>query len=429
MMKKTNLRRVAPALALATAALLMSACGSSADKPADTTVAAAAETTPAETTPAETTPAETTAPASADTTAAAAAETTAAAAETTVAAAAGAEDIVAEAKAFVDGQLTGSGGFEGPKEGPKAAAGKKIVYVASDLTNGGVTAVAEGVKEAVTAIGWTVEVLDGKATAQGRTDALNAAIASKPDGIILGGFDAVEQKTAIAQATDQKIPVVGWHAGATPGPIPEAGLFTNVTTDPLEVSKIAAFYAIADSNGTAGVVIFTDTQYEIAVKKADTMRDIIKKCPGCSVLSYENSPIAEADSKMPPLVASLLQKHGDKLTYMLAINGNYYGGSRQALKDAGKDPAGPPKQIAAGDGDAAEFKRIREGDYQTATVAEPLFLQGWQLVDEVNRALNGAPASGYLAPPGLVVKANVGSGDVFDPAAKYRDNFKAIWGK
>jgi ribose transport system substrate-binding protein len=405
----------------------MTACGSS-GTPADTTTEAAAETTaapaettaaPAETTPAETTPAETTA---------APTETTAAAAETTVAAAA-AGDIVAEAKAFVDGQLKGAGGFEGPKEGPKAADGKKIVYVASDLTNGGVTAVADGVKEAVTAIGWTVEVLDGKATAQGRTDALNAAIASKPDGIILGGFDAVEQKTAIAQATDQKIPVVGWHAGATPGPIPDAGLFTNVTTDPLEVSKIAAFYAIADSDGTAGVVIFTDTQYEIAVKKADTMRDIIKQCSGCSVLSYENSPIAEADSKMPPLVASLLQKHGDKLTYMLAINGNYYGGSRQALKDAGKDPAGPPKQIAAGDGDAAEFKRIREGDYQTATVAEPLYLQGWQLVDEVNRALNGAPASGYLAPPGLVVKGNVGSGDVFDPAAKYRDNFKAIWGK
>ncbi len=342
---------------------------------------------------------------------------------------AAASGIVAEAKKFVDGQLKGAGGFGGPTSGPKAIGPGKIVYVAADLTNGGITGVADGVKEASKAIGWQVDVLDGKATAQGRTDALNAAIASKPAGIILGGFDAVEQKTAIAQATDQKIPVVGWHAGATPGPIPSAGLFSNVTTDPLEVSKIAAYYAIADSNGKAGVVIFTDTQYEIAVKKADTMRDIIKKCSTCSVLSYENSPIAEADAKMPPLVASLLQKYGSKLTYMLAINGNYYGGARQALKDAGKPAGGPPKQIAAGDGDAAEFKRIREGDYQTATVAEPLYLQGWQLVDELNRALSGQPASGYLAPPGLVVKGNVGTGNVFDPAAKYRDNYKKIWGK
>ena len=356
------------------------------------------------------------------------ATTAVASSATTAAASSGGGDIVAEAKAFVDGQLKGSGGFEGPAAGSKSVGAKSIVYVAADLTNGGVTGVADGVKEAVAAIGWKVEVLDGKATAQGRTDALNAAIASKPAGIILGGFDANEQKTAIAQATAEKIPVVGWHAGATPGPIPDAGLFTNVTTDPLEVSKIAAYYAIADSNGTAGVVIYTDTQYEIAVKKADTMKDIISKCTGCSVLSYENSPIAEADAKMPPLVASLLQKYGEKLTYMLAINGNYYGGSRQALKDAGKPAAGPPKQIAAGDGDAAEFKRIREGDYQTATVAEPLYLQGWQLVDELNRALAGQPASGYLAPPGLVVKENVGAGDVFDPKAPYRDNYKKIWG-
>ena len=364
--------------------------------------------------------------AGAGSTAAAASATTTAAASATTAAAAGG-DIVAEAKAFVDGQLTGGKGFDGPSSGPKAAGPGTIVYVASDTSNGGIQGVFKGVQEAAKVIGWTVEEADGKASAQGRTDAMNQAIAKKPAGIILGGFDAKEQAAAIKQATDQKIPVVGWHAGATPGPVD--GLFSNVTTDPLEVSKIAAYYAIADSNGKAGVVIYTDRQYEIAVKKADTMKALIEKCSGCKVLSYENSPIAEADSKMPPLVASLLQKHGDQLTYMLAINGNYYGGARTALKDAGKAGAGPPKQIAAGDGDAAEFKRIREGDYQTATVAEPLLLQGWQLVDELNRALAGEKDSGYIAPPGLVVKSNVGDGDIFDPKAPYRDNYKKIWGK
>ena len=349
-----------------------------------------------------------------------------AAAPSTAAAAAGG-DIVAEAKAFVDGQLTGGKGFDGPSAGSKAVGPGKIIYVAADTSNGGIQGVFKGIGEAAKVIGWDVEEVDGKASAQGRTDAMNAAIAKKPAGIVLGGFDAKEQAAAIKQATDLKIPVVGWHAGATPGPVD--GLFSNVTTDPLEVSKIAAYYAIADSGGKAGVVIYTDRQYEIAVKKADTMKALIEKCTGCKVLSYENSPIAEADSKMPPLVASLLQKFGDKLTYMLAINGNYYGGSRTALKDAGKPAAGPPKQIAAGDGDAAEFKRIREGDYQTATVAEPLLLQGWQLVDELNRALAGQKDSGYVAPPGLVVKSNVGDGDIFDPKAPYRDNYKKIWGK
>lgn len=408
-------RRTSIALAILTAgSLVFAACSKSSPDTTAASETAAAETAAAETAAAETAPADTAAPA---------AETTAAAA------APAAGDIVAIAKDFVTKQLSGAGGFDGPADGPKAFGPGTIAFIQSDATNGGVTGVGDGVKEAAAAIGWDLKVYDGKATAQGRTEALNAAIAEKPAGIILGGFDAAEQKDAIKTATDQKIPVVGWHAGATPGPIPDAGLFSNVTTDPLEVSKIAAYYAIADSDGKAGVVILTDTQYEIAVKKADTMRDIIKQCTTCELLSYENTLIAEADTKMPPLVASLLQKYGDKLTYMLAINGNYYGGAAPALKDAGKDPAGPPKQIAAGDGDSAEFKRIRDVNYQTATVAEPLYLQGWQLVDELNRALSGGAASGYLAPPGLVTKANIGAGDVFDPKGTYRDNYKKIWGK
>ncbi|HTL41035.1 MAG TPA: substrate-binding domain-containing protein [Pseudolysinimonas sp.] len=337
-------------------------------------------------------------------------------------------DIVQFSKDLVAGSLNATEGFTPPSEGPTAQQpGAKIAYVGSDLTNGGINAVAQGVEEAAAVIGWTVDVYDGKATAQGRTDAMNQAIASKPAAIIVGGFDATEQAAAISQATDLGIPVVGWHATASAGP--GSGLFTNVTTDPLVVSQLAAAYAVADSDGKAGAVIFTDSQYDIAVLKADAMKAYITACSTCTVLSYEDSPIAEADQRMPSLISTLLQANGDKLTYLLAINGNYFGGAQQALRDAGKDPAGPPKSVAAGDGDSAEFQRIRNVDYQAATVAEPLLLQGWQLVDEINRALAGQDASGFVAAPGLVTKDNVPSGDLFDPASGYRDVYKKVWGK
>ncbi len=338
------------------------------------------------------------------------------------------DPVVVAAKTLVETSLTASSGFTPPASGPKAqASGSTIVYVAADVTNGGINAVAIGVKEAAVKVGWKVVVIDGKASAEGRTDALNKAIAMKPAGIIVGGFDAAEQSTTLAQAAESKIPVVGWHAGAKPGPDVASGLFTNITTDPLEVSRIAADFAIADSNGTANVAIFTDSEYEIAVQKADAIKAEIQKCSRCSVLEYEDSPIASADSQMPALISSLLQRHGAKLTYLLAINGNYFGGARSALKDAGKPAGGPPKSVAAGDGDAAEFQRIRGMDYQAATVAEPLYLQGWQLVDELNRAIAGKPASSFVAKPGLVTKANVPTGDVFDPASGYRDVYAEIW--
>jgi ribose transport system substrate-binding protein len=335
---------------------------------------------------------------------------------------------VAAAKSLVTASLTASSGFTPPTTGPKAEAkGATIAYVAADVTNGGINAVATGVKEAAAKIGWTVVILDGKASDEGRTDALERAIAMKPAGIILGRFDAAEQSTTIVKATASKIPVVGWHAAAKPGPDEATGLFANITTDPLEVSRIAADFAIADSGGTAGVAIFTDSQYEIAVAKAAAIKAEIQKCSGCSVLEYEDSPIAEADSQMPGLVSSMLERHDTKLTYLLAINGNYFGGARIALKDAKKAAAGPPKSVAAGDGDAVEFQRIRSLDYQSATVAEPLYLQGWQLVDELNRAIAGQPASSFIAKPGLVTKANVPTGDVFDPQSGYREIYARVW--
>jgi ribose transport system substrate-binding protein len=337
-------------------------------------------------------------------------------------------DIVAASKEIVDNSLNATEGFTPPSDGPAAQQpGARIAFVGSDLTNGGVNTVSQGVVEGATAIGWTVDIYDGKATAQGRTDAMNQAIASQPAAIIVGGFDATEQASSIQAATDAGIPVVGWHAGAENGP--GNGLFTNVSTDPLAVSQLAAAYAVADSDGKAGVAIFTDGQYDIAVLKADAMQAYIKACSGCSVLTYEDSPIAEADQRMPGLISNLLQKNGDKLTYLLAINGNYFGGAQQALRAAGTDPAGTPKSVAAGDGDSAEFQRIRNVDYQAATVAEPLLLQGWQLIDEINRALAGVSDSGFIPAPGLVTKANVPDGDVFDPASGSRDVYKSVWGK
>ncbi|WP_052685381.1 substrate-binding domain-containing protein [Lentzea aerocolonigenes] len=339
----------------------------------------------------------------------------------------GVTDVLADARARVEENLTGRNGFTPPSQpSPAVRGGGTIAFVAADLTNGGVNTVGQGVSEAAAAIGWQVVLFDGKGNAQGRADALNQAIALRPAGIVLGGFDATEQAATIKQAG---VPVVGWHAGTEPGPIPHAGVFTNVTTDPLEVAWLAAAYAVAESGGRAGVVVLTDSQYEIAVRKAQAMRAYVELCSGCTVLSYEDSPISDADARMPSLVSSLLQRNGDRLGYLLGVNGNYFGAAKSALRDAGRPGAGPPSSIAAGDGDAAEFQRIRTGDYQAATVAEPMLLHGWQLVDELNRAVAGRDPSGFVAKPALITQRSVPPGAVFDPRSDYREIYRKVWGK
>lgn len=323
--------------------------------------------------------------------------------------------------------------WDGPTSGPKAAANKTIAFVAADMRNGGILGVSKGVEEAAAVIGWKVRVVDGQGSVSGRTAALNQALALKPAGIVVGGFDLTEQKTAFASATQAGVPLVGWHAGETPGPNQAVGLFANITTTADDVSEVAALQAVVESDGKAGVVIFTDSQYAIAVYKARAMEAVIKKCGGCTVLSFEDSPIVESSKRMPQLTNSLLQRFGDKWTHSLAINDLYFDFMGPSLSEAGKKGDSNPRAISAGDGSEAAYQRIRNNRFQAGTVPEPLNMQGWQIVDELNRAFAKVPWSGYVPKVHLVTAENVGKDggpkNLFDPGNGYRTQYKTIWGK
>lgn len=321
--------------------------------------------------------------------------------------------------------------FDGPTEGPTAADGKTIVVLAADLKNGGILGVTNGVEEAAAKIGWTVRVLDGAGSVQGRTGAFGQAIALQPDGLIINGFDAVEQQAALDQAAAANIPMVSWHSGPKIGCDAPGGIFANVSTDAMTVSEAAAEWAVKDAGGAPGVVIFTDSTYQIAIDKADRIKETIEGMGG-TVLEYVDTPIADTSNRMGPLTTSLLQKYGDQWTHALAINDIYFDFMGPALAAAGIQGDGSPKAVAAGDGSESSFQRIRTGQYQSITVAEPLNLQGWQLVDELNRAVQGQPCSGYITAPAVVDMdgaKGMGDSNAFDPDNGYRDAYAKIWGK
>ena len=339
---------------------------------------------------------------------------------------------LADVKSQVEKYTAKASTWDGPTTGPKAAKGKSIVYVSADQRNGGALGVSKGVEEAAKALGWSVRVLDGKGTAAGASAALDQAIALKPNGIVLGTVDAVQAKTQIDKANAAGITVVGWHSTTDPGPVASPKLFANITTKAEDVARATALQAIDHSNGKAGVVLFTDSVYAIAIKKSDVMRDEIKKCGGCSVLETQDTPIADTAARMQPLTSNLISKHGTKWTYGLGVNDLYFDYALAAARTAGKAPGGPLHFISAGDGSESAFQRIRSGQYQIGTVAEPLNLQGWESVDELNRAFNGAEWSGYTPQVHLVTKENIefdgGKENRYDPENGYRDEYKKVWG-
>ena len=339
-----------------------------------------------------------------------------------------------EAKDYIAKVTAPGAPWTGPTSGPKAQGKKLIVYVSADQRNGGAQGVGDGAQEAAKVMGWDFRILDGQGSVQLRTSALDQAIALKPDGIILGTVDAAEQAPAVERAVKQGIKVVGWHAGAAPGPMTNPPVFTNITTDPHEVAKAAGLYAVVDSNGTAGVILFTDSIYAIATAKTNAEAAAIKGCKGCSVLAVEDTPIGDLANRMPQLTTGLLARYGKKWTYSIAVNDLYFDFSAPSLQSAGIAPdVGYPRQISAGDGSVPAFQRIRQKQYQIATVAEPLHLHGWQCIDELNRAFAGQPPSGFVAPPHLFIAANLnrdgGPDNLYDPENGYKEQYRKIWGK
>jgi ribose transport system substrate-binding protein len=341
-------------------------------------------------------------------------------------------DAMADAKAIVEKYATKVDKWDGPTSGPKAADGKSIVVVAGDMKNGGILGVANGVEEAAKAIGWQVTVVDGAGSIEGRTASFAQALTLKPSGIIILGFDAIEQAPSLEEAKKASIPLVSWHAGPAVGPLDDVGVFANVTTEAMEVSKAAANFAFHDAGGKPGVIIFTDSAYSIAIAKADRMKEEITALGG-TVLEYVDTPISETSQRMPQLTTTLLQKYGAQWTHSLAINDIYFDFMGPSLSAAGIAGDGAPKNVAAGDGSESAYQRIRAKQYQLVTVAEPLNLQGWQMIDEMNRALVGEKWSGYVSPLHVVTPENVefdgGANNLFDPDNGYRDEYKKIWGK
>ncbi|ATM78406.1 MULTISPECIES: substrate-binding domain-containing protein [Serratia] len=337
-----------------------------------------------------------------------------------------------QATAAVAKATASSTQWDGPTSGPQLQANKKIIFIASDMKNGGVQGVQQGLSEAAKVAGWQLETLDGGGSVKDQLSSLNQAIAQKPDGIVIGGWNPNVAKIPLKKAVAQGIVLTAWHAVPEPGPIAKYDVFYNVTSDSNEVARIAAQYAVVKSDGQANVLIFTDSLYQIALDKANVMKEEVAKCSGCKLVEFIDTPLADTASRMPAMTFSLLQKYGDKFQYALAINDLYFDFMAPALKTAGKGGSNAPFNISAGDGSISAYQRIRSGDSQSATVPEPLKLHGWQLLDEFNRAFAKQAPSGYVTPAHLVTRENIandgGPNNMYDPQNDYQGHYKTIWG-
>ncbi len=300
--------------------------------------------------------------------------------------------------------------------------------MALDLRNGGILAVAQGLKEAAGAAGWPVQVYDARGQADGQAHACREARAQGADAVaVLGPWHEEVLSASLGPAT----PMAGWHHHDTPGAQPGSVVRTDVTTDPALVARLAAGVLIDEaSRNTIGVVIYTDPTAPIARRKSDLMAQSLETCTNCRLLEVVELPLSQTPAQAVPRLRELRQRHGGAWTHALAINDLYFDHMVPALATAA-DARQTLRLVSAGDGSPSAFMRIRAGLFQTATVAEPLRLQGWLMVDELNRMRRGLPPAGVVPEPGLItvewLQSQAPGTLRYDPAASYREALRQAW--
>jgi len=339
------------------------------------------------------------------------------------------ERFLVEAQRVVDAATQAAAPWSGPKAGPPAQPDKTIAVVGEDLRNGGILGVAQAVREAAKIIGWKVKVFDSGGTASGRRKVLADALAARPDGLMLIGPDAREMLPGLLPYAERGVPIVGWHVAPRAGPVTGTPVAMNVSTDPLEVARVTALAAVVQSKGRAGVVVFRDPNYELPATKANAMADVIRACSGCSLLEVRDVAISKTAELMPGVTRELLKRYGSRWTHALAINDIYFDYAAPVLTQARLSNSAV--SMSAGDGSSAAFLRMRAGTFQTGTVAEPLSLHAWQMVDEMNRLFAKEPVTGYVFPVHLSTPQNISAdgGDrlLYDPGNGYRNVYRSIW--
>jgi ribose transport system substrate-binding protein len=335
------------------------------------------------------------------------------------------DEVKAEVEKFAGPQSD----WRGPTSAPKLATGKKVAYLSSNQQNDASREWGTHISNIGTKIGWEVIIIDGRGSPVGWQEGVNQAIALKVDGIVMDA-DAASLQPQIQDAVSKGITVVGIHASGFPGPQPELGLFVNIQQDPRDIGRAQADWIILHSEGKGRVVVTSHCEYAIACAKAHSTEERIKQCPGCEMLEFSNSPIAEVAQRQPALVTAWVQKYGTPL-YITSVADYTADFQIPALRAGGVDPK--DVIIVSADGNKSAYERIRAGgQYQLVTASEPYGMQAYQAIDELNRAFNKEQPSGFVQTPYLVTPDNInaegGDKNTFIPSNDYEKRYLELWG-
>jgi ribose transport system substrate-binding protein len=320
-------------------------------------------------------------------------------------------------------KYTAAPSYDGPTDGPKPEAGKKISVITCAAVNTGCAATADSVKLAGDSVGWNTTILDGKGTPTGASQAMIAAINSGAQGIVLVAIDSTTILQGMSAAKAANVPVVSALSDNKPGD-GNGQVYSEISGQSELAGTAIADYFIVKSGGTAKVASFHIASLASTTNRYKGFIGEIGKCSGCSVVSDQTYGLV-SQAEFTNLIKGTLTAHPDIQWIFLDVSqyATIADTALQQMNLVGK------VGVAGVDCLPAEVQSIKDQSGSVACSNAAVSLAGWPTVNELTRAFAGQPALQEKIPFRLLTKEIVDKETApymggFTPA----DGYKKLWG-
>lgn len=344
----------------------------------------------------------------------------------------GGGNAVAAAKAEIAPLYAAPTTWHGPKSSPPPKPNQRIAIISANQATLGTAIVAKDMQAGAKVLGWKTTVFDGKGNPSDQLAAIESAVNSHYDGIILDIVDTrvVQEGVKAAEAAHIPMITIGDLVNDPPS-IPD------VSHDWVHAGQTAANYMIAHSpGGKANVLVLADLEFP-AVKLGE-YKGIMSvltnktKCPNCkyTVKQFQSANIATQPGQLT--IAALQSDPSINWVWC-------YDACMQQVSTAVQ--ASGIKTSAHGvgmNGNPPNLALIKDKNkFQTATIANPYPFGSWATLDNLNRMLNKKPLFNWSKglPIRVIDTSNIDSIPKIDFQVgwtgdlPYQAHFKKLWGK
>jgi ribose transport system substrate-binding protein len=322
--------------------------------------------------------------------------------------------------------LVAKTGWQGPTSTPTPPAGKKVAIIICVRGSACETA-AVGAAEAAEAIGWDYELIDAQATPASYEAAMRQALAGDFDGIITTAIPEPVISEQLQQANDRGIPVIGMAEIPTDGP---GGKFsTHVPFRETLGAMLEAWYAIADSDGSAKATYLWDTGYPHLQEALDASLRVMAECPGCEVIGVETKTTAAFANpvEIAAAAASIAQRNAGENSYMMTA----YDLGIPAIAESVQSVGGGVK-IMTKNASAQAFDQIAKGSVLMDSGTSAVWA-GYASIDQMIRILDGQEPLPWWEqglPVHIFDKSNLPADGIFDWKSQidFVAEYYKLWG-